>query len=266
MRSAKSMEWMANDLVRCMCETLFLSLSLSLPLPLTHSFVHSNVVVVVVVFGCCWKNCFAFKTRVFSLSQNMSFHLILVMHSQLTHTQSRTHTISVLSAIELLNLAPYRYAISITTTTKAKKSDTQMTMKKASGNEKWMRQIVSLKLWTTRKKERNIPNIITLEQASEPSPSMDYKCWACVMIGFKIGLVLHPSIHFVSHFVCFDVMAFLFDFDFDVTVDFVIFSNGWQRVLIFKFCKRSPSNHKFVWVCVCVLNHEWRRRRRCKPP
>lgn len=109
-----------------------LSLSLSLPLPLTHSFVHSNVVVVV-VFGCCWKNCFAFKTRVFSLSQNMSFHLILVMHSQLTHTQSRTHTISVLSAIELLNLAPYRYAISITTTTKAKKSDTQMTMRRRVG-------------------------------------------------------------------------------------------------------------------------------------
>lgn len=255
MRSAKSMEWMANDLVRCMCETLFLSLSrASSP---THALVRS--------FKCrrrrrrLWlllKKLFRIQdTRFFSIAKYVfppySCHA-LTTH---THTVTHAHYLRVVSdrTFELSTVSICHFDNNNNQSEKVKHTNDNET---ASGNEKWMSQIVSLKSWTTRKKERNIPNIIILEQASEPSPSMDYKCWACVMIGFKIGLVLHPSIHFVSHFVC---------FDFDVTVDFVIFSNGWQRVLIFKFCKRSPSNHKFVWVC--VLNHEWRRRRRrCKPP
>lgn len=116
--------------------------------------------------------------------------------------------------------------------------------------------------WTA-KKRREIPNKI---HRRKPSPSMDFIGQTCVM-GIKISLVLHPSIHSEPFTLC-HIWYLWCDFLFFSRIA-IWFSDGFKclfervRQHHLHFCKRSARNHKCKIRCVYAFwySNDWRRRR-----
>lgn len=114
---------------------------------------------------------------------------ILVMHS-FTHSLTLAHYLRFCQLDRTFELSTaYRYAISITN------NNNDNERRRVGAQEVNEPNCVSNyeRQWTTKKKRRNIPAKHIKWYLSEPSPSMDYKCWTCVKwLAFEIGLVLHP--------------------------------------------------------------------------